>query len=332
MKRFFSSKKKILLVVALLAVTLTGCTAPRGKSGKTYVNSIYTNQEETVKRSEIDIPEDDEELQEKYGNLGPDELITIPTTSFTSTLSDEGWFQGLIVWPIAYMINFVAGFSDAGIGIIVTTIVIQLLIFALSFKSQVASQRMQEIQPEMNKISAKYAGKTDERTKMAQAQEMQALYSKYKINPFGTILVTFLQFPVILGMYQANMRAFSVVTGSFAGIELAKTPIEGFNAQNYWYIVIFALMVVFQLLSFKMPQWLQKHRKKKENIKEKAYAQPKNQPTGMAGSMNMMMYMSTGMIAIFAINWPLGMSFYWLVNSVVRVGQNILVHKLFMKE
>ena len=53
---------------------------------------------------------------------------------------------------------------------------------------------------------------------------------------------------------------------------------------------------------------------------------------GMMGSMNMMMYMSTGMIAILAINWPLGMSFYWLVNSVARVIQNIIIHKFFIKD
>ena len=58
-----------------------------------------------------------------------------------------------------------------------------------------------------------------------------------------------------------------------------------------------------------MPQWLQEHRKKKMHVKEKKYAEPKKKGgNGMMGSMNMMMYMSTGMIAIFAINWPLGMS------------------------
>lgn len=56
--------------------------------------------------------------------------------------------------------------------------------------------------------------------------------------------------------------------------------------------------------------------KEKNHVKEKKYAEPKNAPKGMMGSMNMMMYMSTGMIAILAINWPLGMSFYWLVNSI----------------
>lgn len=331
MKDFFKNKKKFLLVVMLLVVVLTGCSVPRGENGKTYVNSIYTIKEEQVKRGEVDIPKDNKELQAKYKDYKEDDLITIPKTSFSDALG-EGWFNGLIVWPISYLINFVADFTDAGIGIIVATFLIQFLIFLFSIKSQVATQRMQALQPELNKIQAKYAGKTDDRSKMMQAQEMQALYSKYKINPFGTILVTFIQLPVILGMYQATMRAYSVVTGSFININLAKTPIEGFNLGNYWYVLIFVLMIAFQLLSFKIPQWLQEYRKKKNNVKVKKYAEPKKQGNGMMGSMNMMMYMTTGMIALLAINWPLGMSFYWLVNSIARVIQNIVIHKFFIKD
>lgn len=228
------------------------------------------------------------------------------------------------------MINLVAAHTDAGVGIIVATFLIQLIIFLFSIKSQVANQKMQEMQPELMKIQNKYAGKTDDRSKMMQAQEMQALYSKNKINPFSTILITFLQFPVIIGMYQATMRAFSVVTGSFVGINLARTPLEGIKMGQWAFAVIYVLMIVFQLISFKVPQWLQAYHKKKNHVKEKKYAQPKKEP-GMMNSMNTMMYMSTGMIAIFAINWPLGMSFYWLVGSVVRVLQNIIVHKFFIK-
>lgn len=329
MKNFFKEKKKLLLVVMLLMVMLTGCTVPRdSRNGKTYVNSIITIKDEAVQKKNVGF-EKDSELEKKYKDLKPEDTITIEKTTWGDAM-DDGWFSGLIVYPIAQLINIVAGFTDAGIGILAATILIQLIIFMFSLKSQVASQRMQALQPEMKRIQAKYAGKTDDRSKMQQAQEMQALYSKYKINPFGTIVITFIQLPVILGMYQATMRAYSVVTGSFAGIDLTKTPIEGLS-NNIWYIVIFGLMIIFQLLSFKLPQWLQARRNKKNHVKEKKYAQPNTKASGMMGSMNMMMYMSTGMIAIFAINWPLAMSFYWLVNSIIRVIQNIVIHKFFMK-
>lgn len=313
-----------------MVFVLTGCSNPRGQNGKTYVDSIIAVKDVTVKRGEVDIP-DNKKMKEKYKDYDTEDEIKIKKTTFSAAM-DEGWFNGLIVWPIAQLINLTSSFSDAGMGIIITTFLIQLLIFLFSIKSQVASQKMQAIQPEINKINAKYAGKGDERSKMMQAQEMQAIYSKYKINPFGTLLTTFIQFPVIFGMYYATMRAFAVVSGNFFGIDLTLTPLEGFKASSYWHIVIFALMVIFQLLSFKMPQWLQAHRKKKNNVKEKKYAEPPKKASGMMGSMNMMMYMSTAMITIFAINWPLAMSFYWLVNSVFRVIQNVVIHRFFIKD
>lgn len=330
MKKFLKSKKKILAVIMVMVFVLTGCSNPRGQNGKTYVDSIIAVKDVTVKRGEVDIP-DNKKMKEKYKDYDTEDEIKIKKTTFSAAM-DEGWFNGLIVWPIAQLINLTSSFSDAGMGIIITTFLIQLLIFLFSIKSQVASQKMQAIQPEINKINAKYAGKGDERSKMMQAQEMQAIYSKYKINPFGTLLTTFIQFPVIFGMYYATMRAFAVVSGNFFGIDLTLTPLEGFKASSYWHIVIFALMVIFQLLSFKMPQWLQAHRKKKNNVKEKKYAEPPKKASGMMGSMNMMMYMSTAMITIFAINWPLAMSFYWLVNSVFRVIQNVVIHRFFIKD
>lgn len=336
MKRIFKNKKKMLAICAFLLVSLTACTTPRNQSGQTYVDSIITLDETEVKRSQIGIPESSklysEEELNKLEAMSGDEVITIPPTKFTDTL-DEGWFYGLIVWPLAQLLNLIGGFSDAGVAIIVVTFLIQLLTFVFSIKSQVSAQKIQMLQPEMNRITAKYAGKTDDRSKMMQAQEMQALYAKHKINPFGSILITFIQFPIILGMYQATMRASTVVIGSFAGINLSINPMEGGITNGNWaYLAIYGLMIVFQLVSFKLPQWLQERRKKKSGVKIKKYAEPKKSQTGMAGSMNMMMYMSTGMIAIFAIQWPLAMSFYWLVGSIARVIQNVVIHKFFIKD
>ena len=55
-----------------------------------------------------------------------------------------------------------------------------------------STQRMQEIQPEIQKIQNKYKDKTDERSKMQMAQEMQNIYQKYDIHPFGSMLITFI--------------------------------------------------------------------------------------------------------------------------------------------
>lgn len=297
MKQFFKDKKKLLGMTVFILIVLVACSSPRDpKTGEILANKL----------------------------IGLD-------TSFGSQM-DNGWFDGLIVWPIAQLINLVAGYTDAGIGIIVVTLLLQLGTAAFSIKAQVSSQKMQMIQPELQRIQKKYEGKSDDRSKMMQAKEMQALYAKYEINPFGTILTTFLQFPLILGVYQASQRAQAVVEGSFLGINLTNTPSWGIGNGQWTYVLIFVLMLVFQFVSFKFPQWQQKQREKKGKIKRKAYADPKNNGGGMMGGMNMMMYGNILLIGFLAFTWPISMSFYWLVSSIARVIQNIIINKFFIKQ
>lgn len=328
MKKFFKNKKKLLFICMFTLVSLTACSVPRGSDGKTKVNEIIALEDLEVDKKYVNTSDVPDDIKEQYAGYKDGDMITIEATSFGDAMN-TGWFNGLIVWPIAQLINWIAGMTDAGFGIIGATCLIQLLVFGFTIKSQVSSQKMQMIQPELQKIQNKYAGKTDDRSRMLQAQEMQALYKKNNISPFGSILVMFIQLPILLGVYYATMRASAVIYGTFGGVELSNTPLFGLQNGKFVYLLIFGLMVIFQLLSYKIPQWLQAHEKKKNHIKEKKYAEPKKK-SGMMGSMNMMMYMSTAMIAVLAFSWPVAMSFYWLVSSLFRVVQNLVVHRLFI--
>ena len=114
------------------------------------------------------------------------------------------------------------------------------------------------------------------------------------------------------------------------GISLAGTPLDGFKALDIAYISIYVLMVIFYIVSMKLPQWLKKWQDKKDNVKVKKYAQEQTNP--MANSMNMSMYFMTAMICIMYISWPMAMSFYWLVSSVIRVCQSLILHKVMNKK
>lgn len=43
----------------------------------------------------------------------------------------------------------------------------------------------------------------------------------------------------------------------------------------------------------------------------------------MANTMNMTMYMTTALIAFMYISWPIAMSFYWLVSSIIRAFTSV---------
>jgi YidC/Oxa1 family membrane protein insertase len=70
-----------------------------------------------------------------------------------------------------------------------------------------SAQAMQELQKskKWQEIQKKYK---DDREKLA--QEQMKLYKEMGVNPFGSCLPTLIQFPIIIGLYQAIMRALAV--------------------------------------------------------------------------------------------------------------------------
>lgn len=329
------SKWKILFLCGFVLMGLAGCSAPRGTDGKTKVDQIIASEKIEIPKSQVNTTEiGDETLKKEYGKLKDSDTITIEPTGFGATLS-QSWFDGLIVWPIAQLINVFASWTDAGVGIILATLLIQLVVFAFTYKSQLASQRMQEIQPELTRIQNKYKDKTDDRSRMLMAQETQKIYQKYDIHPFGTILVTFIQLPIMMGMYYATMRASAVVYGSFLGMSLSETPIESFKSLGtgsvqWGPIIIYLLMIVMQIVSLKLPQWLKKYDDKKNGVRRKKYLKENDNP--MASTMNMTMYFTTAMIAFMYLSWPIAMSFYWFVSSCVRSLMQLYMHFVLMKK
>lgn len=291
MKKLLKDKKKLILLSVFLLVFISGC--------KSYVDP------ETKKVME--------------------EFIIYPTTSFGEVFS-EGWFEAIFVWPLAQLINFLGSFTDAGIGILLATVLFNLVIAVFSIKSQVQNQKMQMMQPEIQKLQQKYEGKTDEASRMKMAQESQALYAKYGINPFSSILIMFIQLPVVMAFYYAVQRASIVVNGTFLGIDLTLTPSDGLKEMNWVYIIIWLAMIGLQFLSMKVPGWLAKQ--KKANVKTKEYAQPKKSGPDQ---MFMMTIFSTVMIGFVGFTWPVAMSYYWAVSSVVRIIQSIVIDKVFVK-
>ena len=172
-----SRTKKLLLLsaVVLVVVFLTGCRVPMDEN-----NHVIYIANEAVPGSEFTF-----------------------RTSFSDVIANENWFNALFVYPLSWLINKLAPVISVGGAIAVVTITVNGLLAALTIKSSIATQQMQLLQPEMDRIQRKYEGREDEASKMRMAQETQALYKKYDINPLSTILVSFLQFPIIMAMYMA---------------------------------------------------------------------------------------------------------------------------------
>jgi len=258
------------------------------------------------------------------GCMAQDFIISLETPWLPDMWSgSNSWFEALFVYPLAQAVNFLTPLVTVTGAIILVTLFVKVLTFGLTVKSTVASQKMQFINPELQKIQAKYAGKTDNESKMKMSQEMNGLYAKHGINPFAAIGTMFIQFPVIIAMYQAVQHAEAVKNSSLFGYALSNSPQQAITDGQWLFVAIFIFMGVMQFLSMKLPTWLANKRKKKQPVRlgEKEVKGPNT---------DMMMYTSMGMILVFAFSWPTAMSLYWLVSSAGQAIQTLYIQKKYI--
>lgn len=108
-------------------------------------------------------------------------------------------FDTLIVQPLFNLLVFIYALipgHDFGLAIIVFTLVIRLALWPIIKKQLHHTKKLRELQPELKKI--KKAAKGDRQKESALTME---LYKERKINPFATLGLTIIQFPILIGLY-----------------------------------------------------------------------------------------------------------------------------------
>jgi hypothetical protein len=78
------------------------------------------------------------------------------------------------------------------------TILINLLLLPLTLGQQKSAKRMQEIQPELEKLKKKHGNNREQF-----AQEQAKLFKEQGINPVGGCLPLLIQMPIWFGLYRA---------------------------------------------------------------------------------------------------------------------------------
>ena len=290
--KFTPRTKKLLALMAIvtIVVTATGCTAPKDANGHI--------------------------------------ILISNTTTFGDIFQSENWFNALFVWPLSWVLNHLAPIITVGGAIAVVTAVVNGVLAVFTLKSQMGMQRMQMLQPELNKIQRKYEGRDDQASKMRMAQEQQQLMKKYDVNPGSMMLVQFIQLPIIMAMFMAIQRAEAIVNGTFLGMNLQVKPSEAFgllfkgDLSGLPYIILFLLMAVTQVVLVLLPMYFQKKKAAAEAAKHHRKPEPTNNQ-----NMMMQMYMIV-MVLAFGLMWQSGMSLFWFIRNIVDIIKTIIVQNI----
>ena len=221
---------------------------------------------------------------------------------------DFGWFY-FLTKPLFYALHFLSSLvGNFGVGIIILTICIRIVLFPLANKSFKSMNSMRMITPEIQRIRERYK---DDRQRMN--QEMFAMYKEKKINPAAGCLPILIQIPIFFALYKVLFVSIEMRHAPFFGwIQdlSAPDPTSLFNLFGLipWDTPAFLTIGIWPIL-MGITMFLQ----------QKINPPP---PDPIQAKIFMMLpFIFTFLLATF----PSGMVVYWTINNILSIAQQYIL-------
>lgn len=306
-------KKKILVIITVLCLLVTGCTKTLTDNENNRVMNETTGQNLTA--NILCLPEDKELLEQykKYEDnmeLKLDQLPKCTSMKIYEKKSYSGLWVGLFVRPLAWLIIKLGQFiGNYGVSVMIIGLLIRLIMIPMSAKTMKQQENMKKAQPEIERLEKKYANKTDQDSMMRKSQETLMIYQKYNINPMSSCLGAFIQLPLFFAFLEAINRVPAIFENYFWKFQLGTTPLVGIKSGNFYYIILIVLIILFTALTFK-----------------NSMGSMSGNSEQMKQSKFMLIFM-TIFIGIASIQLPSAIALYWVVTNAFQVVQNFIMKK-----
>lgn len=303
---------KILLLILSLAM-LTGCTKTLTGEDKKPVK--YEETGKALTENVLCRPTDENVVNiYKENNVDIDKLPKCET--FKPFSEYEGLWTTIFVKALAWaIINIGLLLEKIGLGkglangfaIVISCLVIRLILYPLTRKTAMQSEKLKEVQPQLEKLEKKYKDKTSEEDQKRKAEEMMAIYSKNKINPLSSCLLSFIQIPLLFAFLEAINRTPVIFENKFLKLDMGTTISHGIMS-NLWYAYIIFLLLILATSYFSF----------RKTLKDQ---------TAMAKQMKGTIYFMLAMILVGAFSLPVALGIYWITSSLFTILQNMLVER-----
>ena len=126
-------------------------------------------------------------------------------------ISQISWILGQVMNGI-YNVMSAIGIENIGVSIIIFTIIVYTILLPLTIKQQKFSKMTAVMNPEIQKIQKKYAGKKDQVSQQKQMEETNQVYEKYGVKMSSGCLPSLMQLVILFGLYPVVQNIPEYVT------------------------------------------------------------------------------------------------------------------------
>lgn len=217
------------------------------------------------------------------------------------------WLHTLIINVFGVPQNSV-GLSYV-LAIIIFTIIIRVLILPLNIKSTRSNAKLQEIQPELKKIQAKY--KNDPQKMQLESSK---LMKENNVSMFGGCLPTLLPLPILFalyGVFRGIADKVLAMSQTNPNLDLSFLWIKDVFAMGNGITITSIVLAILAGLSTYIPSLLL------------SKSMPQQEGGMNMGTMNIMM---SGMMAFMSINFQPILVIYWITGGVIQLVQTYFLN------
>jgi YidC/Oxa1 family membrane protein insertase len=234
-------------------------------------------------------------------------------------------FRTFVTRPLLNALVFIASYvpgANLGVAILLLTILVKLILLIPSQHALEGQKKLQQVQPKMEELKKKYPNDP----KRVQEETMK-LWKEMKINPLQSCLPTFLQLPILLGLFFVIKSGVSIETSRHLLYpfyidhpQVIGSMFLGFDLLKPSVFVFPPLLVLLQFFQMKM---MMKKTKKQGEIVVKPAGRKFRFPE--LDQQTIMLYTLPLMIGFFALKFPAAVSLYWGISTLFGIVQQWFV-------
>ncbi len=206
-----------------------------------------------------------------------------------------------IVQALAWALQRLHGLTGSYLlAIVLLTVAIRAVLHPLTRKQLNSMKAMQALAPQMEVLRRKYKDNPKQLN-----IEVMNLYRANKVNPLGGCLPILLQLPVLWAFYGMLRQVGLFGNETLFGLPLGSTPVFPQDFTTH------PLLILIPVLTVVTTYWQQKM------SMSVSMTDPQQART--------MLFIMPLMLGWFATRFPLGMSVYWILSTVLYVVEYYIV-------
>ncbi|MEK7192707.1 MAG: YidC/Oxa1 family membrane protein insertase [Patescibacteria group bacterium] len=218
---------------------------------------------------------------------------------------------------LVFLSSIIPG-GDAGIAIILLTILVKLALTPLAHKQIVTQRALTSVEPKLAEIKEKHKGEQE-----VIAKKMMALYAEHGINPFSGFLLLLIQIPIVLALYFVSQEGINLTSASLYSFTplpaVVNTIFLGILDISKPSLVLAILTTITQFfqMKFSLPPIPKKKEGETPSFKD-----------DLARSMHLQMkYFIPVLIGFVSLSVPAGLPLYWVTSSIFAIGHELIVRR-----